>query len=473
MQIERFIQNLGLITTVVVLGAAGRPREVETVYYDTVTPNGTFAGGKLVVPVENVDGFTRSGVAGVTTLVNNGPSSNRIDLVFVGDGYLASELGNYATHVDNAWNAFFSVEPLASYLPMFNVHRVDVISNESGVDNDPVQGILKDTAMDMGFWCSGIERLLCVNTSLAWSYANNVPSADIVLAVANSSKYGGAGYTASNIATFAGANSAATEIAIHEVGHSLGDLADEYEYGGSTNYSGPEPQERNVSIYTAAQMASNGLKWANWLGENNPQWDGLVDTFEGAMYSFFGIYRPTNNSMMRSLGRPFNQPSVESFIIEMYNIVNPIDNATPFGFLDGSETIFIEPINVGHPMQVQWFIDDVSLGIDGQTSVDLSTMTFAPGLYALQVDVVDPTAWVRDEVARQTSMKQRMTWVIQIIANPCAEDFTGDGIVAVNDLLSVINVWGPCAGCPEDLDGNSIVDVSDLLAVISAWGPCP
>ena len=81
--------------------------------------------------------------------------------------------------------AFFGIEPLQSYLPLFNVHRVDVVSNETGVDNDPVEGISRDTAMNMKFWCSGIERLLCVDTSLAWGYANNVPSTDAILAVAN------------------------------------------------------------------------------------------------------------------------------------------------------------------------------------------------------------------------------------------------------------------------------------------------
>ena len=48
----------------------------------------------------------------------------------------------------------------------------------------------------------------------------------------------------------------------------------------------------------------------------------------------------------------------------------------------------------------------------------------------------------------------------------------GNGIVDVDDLLAVINTWGPCAGCPSDITGNGIVDVDDLLAVINGWGPC-
>ena len=69
-----------------------------------------------------------------TTLINNGPSANRIDITIVGDGYTNAELGTYANHVDNILPVFFGEEPLKEYASFFNVHRVDVASNESGVD---------------------------------------------------------------------------------------------------------------------------------------------------------------------------------------------------------------------------------------------------------------------------------------------------------------------------------------------------
>ena len=68
--------------------------------------------------------------------------------------------------------------------------------------------------------------------------------------------------------------------------------------------------------------------------------------------------------------------------------------------------------------------------------------------------------------------------------NPCPADIAptgGNGIVNVDDLLSVINGWGPCpappASCPADIApqpfGNGVVNVDDLLAVINGWGACP
>lgn len=65
----------------------------------------------------------------------------------------------------------------------------------------------------------------------------------------------------------------------------------------------------------------------------------------------------------------------------------------------------------------------------------------------------------------------------------CPADIDHSGGVGVDDLLAVINSWGPCPppnpnNCPADIapagsGGNDTVNVDDLLAVINAWGPCP
>ena len=451
---------------------ADDPHGLDTVYYDSVTEDGFFTGGKLQLPMEPMDGLIRAGVGEVTTLLNNGPSTNRIDIVFVGDGYLESELGSYASHANIAMAAFLGIEPFTEYQGLFNVHRVDVISNESGVDHDPY-GTYRDTAMDMAFWCSNIERLLCVSTSKAWGYANNVPSADVALAVANSSMYGGAGYTSANVATFSGANSAAADVAIHELGHSLGNLADEYHYGDGTTYSGSEPSARNASLYTATEMAASGTKWAPWLGENDWEWDGLVDTFEGAVYAQYGIYRPTNNSMMRSLGRPFNQPSAESFIIEFYKIVDIIDDSTPCCYLTDNDTVFVDTIDIAHALTITWTLEDEVIdAFQNQHEIDLSTLLLEAGNHILEVDVVDPTSWVRDEGARSTHMTGHSQWIVQVAAPTCPEDINGDEVVDVSDLLEIIDSWGTCTTCDADINEDGVVNVTDLLMVIDAWGDC-
>jgi hypothetical protein len=63
----------------------------------------------------------------------------------------------------------------------------------------------------------------------------------------------------------------------------------------------------------------------------------------------------------------------------------------------------------------------------------------------------------------------------------CIADINGSNNVDVDDLLAVINAWGPCPAppeaCPANITdsgpGSDDVNVDDLLAVINAWGACP
>jgi hypothetical protein len=157
--------------------------------YDYVE-DGVLRGGRIALdPTDplhvELGPITRAPASPWVTLVDNGPSANRIDLVIVGDGYTAGELGQYAADVDALWPAFLTEPPLATYASYFNVHRVDVTSPESGVDHDP-QGVFRQTALDMTFWCSGTARLLCVNVGKAQTQAASAPGRDCVLALANS-----------------------------------------------------------------------------------------------------------------------------------------------------------------------------------------------------------------------------------------------------------------------------------------------
>jgi hypothetical protein len=239
----------------------------------------------------------------VTALQNSGPSDQRFDLVLVGDGYRASERELFHRQAAEQWASIKATEPFAALESSVNVWLVDIASQESGADNE-TPGVLRNTALGAAFFCNDIERLLCANAERAQDYAQQAPGADQVAILVNTTKYGGAG---GSVTTVAGGNESATEILLHELGHSVGGLADEYT--SPETYAGSEPPEPNVSTLTAAEMRRSGTKWAAFLGQAVPS-GGTIDTFEGARYAEKGLYRPSEDSIMRTLGNDFDPVGV-------------------------------------------------------------------------------------------------------------------------------------------------------------------
>jgi hypothetical protein len=393
--------------------AESREREeLQWVYYDFLDARGRLAGGRVQIPVAPLPRYTVP--APVSSGALSGPPGNRIDLVTVGDGYAAGELATYASHVDAALAAMFDEEPFATYSSLFNIHVVDVVSNESGVDHDPIYPTWRDTALNMEFWCAGVERLLCVDAGLAYAYASNAPDADVVLAVANSSKFGGAGYPGYDLATASGGSYAAAELVMHELAHGFGDLADEYDNADGSTYTGPEPVWPNISILTHAEMAAAAAKWAPWLGEDYLEYDGYVSTYEGAWYQY-GIYRPTANSKMRALFRPFNLPCIEQFVIQMYHFVRPIDDSTATDQpITRFDIVRVDPVDpVGHALDIVWKLDgDPIPGANGP-ALSLGAVAMSPGPHTLSVTATDNTWFVRDEAARAEWLTETREWTIQ------------------------------------------------------------
>lgn len=460
------------VTALICSVSAIQPNQTyEWVYYDSVALDGSLAGGRVLMPVP-VRTAAERGIWNFETILESGPSSNRIDLVFVGDGYRANQLATFRAHTANAMGDMFALEPFSAYASFFNVHRVDVISNESGVDNDPSQGVWRDTALDMAFWCSGIERLLCVNVNKAVQAAYSAPAVDQIGALANSTKYGGAGYTDSNLATCSGGNSSAPQVMIHEFGHSIGDLADEYEYGGPAVYTGPERPEPNASIHDAAEMSALNTKWTSWLGSTQAGFDSPVATYQGAVYSVQGVYRPSPNSMMRNLGRPFNLPSSEALIINFYDFVRPIDDATPAGAILGpDDLVFVSPVEpIGHDLDIEWRLDQTPIELS-DPEISLCPLQLQPGVYVLSVTVIDNTPLVRDEQARVDHMSETRQWVVHVELPPA--DRTADGVVDFFDVQDFLDDFAARDGSADlNQDGQfDFFDVQRYLQLVAE--PCP
>ncbi len=390
--------------------------------FEVFSPDGSIARVSVPAVRESAPSAAELDAADVTPLHVSGPSANRFDIVIVGDGYTQAQLGLFHTHATAKWETIRTTEPFTTYANYFNVWMVDVASNESGVDSDPLPGTMRDTALDMQFWCSGTERLLCMDNTKAGAFAAQAPGSDQVLGLANSTKYGGAGGA---YATSSGGNVAAGQITVHELGHSIGGLADEYDYyyraglaEDANNdvqipqplYTGGEPTQANLSKQQRDPMLAAKTKWWRWIGETSPD-GGVVGSFEGGGYYKLGVYRPTEQSLMRSLGKALNLPSREKMTQAFYVHVDPIDGGPPATeVLDGLTPVEIEVLQpVGHALDIDWFLDGVLVPeASGQT-----TFEFPEGEHAqLKVRVSDPTPFVRDPGWIQTYLTQERTWVV-------------------------------------------------------------
>lgn len=60
-----------------------------------------------------------------------------------------------------------------------------------------------------------------------------------------------------------------------------------------------------------------------------------------------------------------------------------------------------------------------------------------------------------------------------LLGAPCPADVNGDDEVNIDDVFSVLQVWGTCDDCPEDINQDGMVDIDDVFEVLANWGPCP
>ncbi|HEX5493112.1 MAG TPA: M64 family metallopeptidase [Mycobacteriales bacterium] len=379
--------------------------------YEVFSPDGTITR-RLGTTTDAAPPTSRPTAApAVWTILNSGRADNRLNLVFLGDGYTAAQLGTYGQNVSSLLNnSILAVAPFNTYRTYLNAYRVDIASPVSGISNDPTNGITRVTPLGMHFWCHGLDRLLCVNLTNAAAYAAYAPGHDEVIALANTTTYGGSGGPATAVA---GRNPSAGSIVTHESGHTLGQLADEYDvpYGRAV---GVEPVESNVTAYTAAQMAQAKMKWYRWLGTATPD-GGTINTYEGANFFRFGFYRPSSDSLMRSLGRPFNSVGREAMVEAIYRKVRPIDYATAVGSTQTrTSNVVVVPMRpTDHTLAVTWKLDGrIITAANNKTTLSLSTVAMAAGRHTLTATVVDQTGLVRDETFRSQHMTQTVSWPV-------------------------------------------------------------
>lgn len=340
----------------------------------------------------------------VTTVLSNGTTQSRYDMVILGDGYQAAEQTRFQQDVQSFLTALFQKQPYATFANYYNVHTVFRASTDSGASHpDATPPIVRNTAYGAQYNYGGTARCLYIsNTSRALADAALAPANEgRILVFVNDSRYGGCA------STFAVSynGSSMNEVQIHELGHSMGGLADEYDYANQT-YTGNEPGEANVTA------APNGQKWSHWWGTES------ISAFEGAKYHQYGLYRPRNNCLMRSLGQTLCAVCREQISKTTNSIANTIDSFTPntnqLSLNIGSTQAFgfTHFVPATHQPLVEWRWDGAVIAGANQTSYTLDTTGLALGNHTLEASVQDRTTHVRNDPLGL--MRRTRSWQITI-----------------------------------------------------------
>ena len=188
---------------------------------------------------------------------------NSVDIAFIGEGYTRAEVEKFKSDLKRFTDYFFSKEPYRSNKDKFNLYGVLKPSIDSGVD-EPRHNVYKRTALNATFNSLGSERyLLTEDNKTLRDIAAHVPY-DALYIMVNHTRYGGGGIY-NLYCTFTTDNQWSEYLFVHEFGHSLLGLADEY-YTSSVAYNdfyppGVEPWEPNITKETDP----NKIKWRKYL----------------------------------------------------------------------------------------------------------------------------------------------------------------------------------------------------------------
>ena len=275
------------------------------------------------------DGYQSSDYSqdGKVSQLNIASQGKGIPIVIMGDGFVDKEIadGSYSRTMNQAMEHLFSEEPIKSLREYFDVYQVTAVSKRNIFDgtSSTVFGTVPDHQT------MGID----VDASQVMKYVKKVEGIDSIHALAvvimNMNINKGVTYMmASNkisdysysIALCPVIDSLKSEmfrsVLVHEaVGHGFAKLADEYvrsTEGSATDDDIKELKERHEKygwfLNVDSEKDSTKVLWTKFIYDAEFA-NEKIGTYEGGYTFFKGVYRPSEESMMRSNDAPFNAPS--------------------------------------------------------------------------------------------------------------------------------------------------------------------
>jgi hypothetical protein len=321
----------------------------------------------------------------------NGPKANRINFVYVSEGYKSNELFDFYNRAKEINKYLFEntlCSPFTEYRSFFNAFALKVPSVESGIthpgnasdentsNNQPVAN--RNTYFKASFDNAGIHRAVSVQNpfQVMTLTSHHIPEYDNIMVICNSPYYGGTG---GQVSTFAGDQSEKT--AQHELGHSYGDLADEYFAFG----------------WEKANMTQNNnpatIKWKKWLGVNGT---GIYPYGSSGVAATW--FRPHESCVMQYLGNGFCPVCRAAIVDRIHQDISMVESYFP---ADNSFTMqntappfftvtYLKTTN--NTIKVKWYLNNNTTPIGNNISfVSIPYEQLLPGENVLRADVIDST----------------------------------------------------------------------------------
>lgn len=266
---------------------------------------------------------------GEVTLLQKASEGRGIDLVMMGDIYSDRQIesGLYRQDMELAVDAFFNIEPYKSFRHLFNVYMVTAVS---AVENMG-QGSTAFATNYAGVAVGGYDPLAIEYTLKAVGEERMDDAMAVVLV--NDSGYGGTCYfnipESSNNDWGSGFSlsyfsvndrkEALAELIQHETGgHGFVKLSDEYsyEYMGHVSAMDIVKHTEEYEKYgwwknTDFTSDPTKVKWSHFLTDSRYKNEDL-GVFEGGLVYPYGVWRPSQNSIMNTDTDGFNAPSREA-----------------------------------------------------------------------------------------------------------------------------------------------------------------
>jgi hypothetical protein len=177
----------------------------------------------------------------------SGPPERKLDLLILGDGYTKGECAAFEAQARRFTEALFAVEPFRARRADLNVWALCPPARESGVSR-PSTGIHRNSPVGATFDAFGSERYVLAFDNRRFREVASQAPYDFVAILVNAETYGGGGIQGL-YATVAAGSIWAPYIFVHELGHHIAGLADEYFTSDVAYLPGEriEPWERNVT----------------------------------------------------------------------------------------------------------------------------------------------------------------------------------------------------------------------------------